>query len=71
MYYIMSTNGHRIVDITEERPTKDTLEQLAQETCLDLYVIEGERAGIEYNRPEHSALPERKPVVSTATLSWL
>ena len=70
MYYIMSTQG-KIVDTTETRPTLHTLEQLAQEVHLDLYVIEGERAGIEYNRPERIVHPARKPVVSTTTLSWL
>jgi hypothetical protein len=51
MFYIMSQQSHSIIDIADTRPTLDDLKKLAQETFLDLYVIEGERAGIEYTRP--------------------
>ena len=69
MFYIVSTATDSIIVIASTRPTLHTLEQLAQETCLDLYVIEGERAGIEYNRPERIVHPARKPVVSTAKVT--
>ncbi len=53
MFYIVSTDG-QIVDTVETRPTLDAIKELAQDVQSDLYVIEGERAGIEYALPNLS-----------------
>jgi hypothetical protein len=63
MFYIISQRGQRIIDIADARPTQEGLAKLAQEVQLDLYVIEGERAGIEYTRSE--------PKVSARTLAMM
>lgn len=51
MFYIVSKQGMKIIDAHIDRPTLEELKVIADECHLDLYVIEGERTGMEYERP--------------------
>lgn len=51
MFYTISQQGQRVIEVGSTRPTLDELKKLAQECRVDLYVIQGERVGIEYTRP--------------------
>jgi len=52
MFYIMTQQGHKVIELSDQRPTQEQLEKLAQECHVDLYVIEGEHSGITYTRPK-------------------
>jgi len=50
MFYTVSKQGHKIVDLFDTRPTLDDLKALSEALRLDLYVIVGERIGLVYER---------------------
>ena len=50
-FYIMSDDG-QLIECQDERPSEDDLRELAYECECNLWVINGEHAGITYERPD-------------------
>jgi len=52
-FYIMNHDGH-LLECTDTRPTEDYLREWAETCYCDVWVIEGERYSISYDRPDPS-----------------
>lgn len=56
MYYIMSTDSGQLIEQYNSCPDTVDLRKLAEECKCDLWVIDGQHAGITYERE-----PQSKP----------